>query len=279
MLKIESFLYDLNIKDKEKLMEILQRREFTLIESKKIKDKLKQISTESMLNEYISTLSTIQTEIIVLEKEIYSQKAEIQTSNESIDKSELNIRNLEEKIVYADKDNYKIITCERIINTIDEFIEKIIKSKIKELEKTITELYHELANKEDMVKEIIIDKDALTIDLIGYDDETLDKTHISSGEKEIYTLSLLWGLSKISKKQFPVIVDSLLSRLDNTHAENIVEKFFPTAGNQVIILAHDREIGQELYNKLSKHIAKEYMINPESTNKITESYQGEIYAK
>jgi DNA sulfur modification protein DndD len=119
----------------------------------------------------------------------------------------------------------------------------------------------------------------LAIDLIGYDDETLDKSQISSGEKEIYTLSLLWGLSKISKKQLPVIVDSLLSRLDNTHAENIVEKFFPTAGNQVIILAHDREIGQELYEKLSKHIAKEYKINPENTNKITEGYQGEIYAK
>ena len=107
MLKIESFLYDLNIKDKEKLMEILQRREFTLIESKKIKDKLKQISTESMLNEYISTLSTIQTEIIVLEKEIYSQKAEIQTSNESIDKSELNIRNLEKRLYMQIKTTIK----------------------------------------------------------------------------------------------------------------------------------------------------------------------------
>jgi DNA sulfur modification protein DndD len=279
MSKIEFFLNSLNSKEKEKLGEILQRRESALIESKKIKDKLKQISTESILNEYISTLSSVQTEINILEKEIESHKAEIQISNEVVDKSELKIRNLEEKIVYADKDNHKIITCERITNTIDEFIEKVIKSKIKELEQTITELYHELANKEDMVKKINIDKDSLTIDLIGYDDEILDKTHISSGEKEIYTLSLLWGLSKISKKQLPVIVDSLLSRLDNTHAENIVEKFFPTAGNQVIILAHDREIGQDLYDKLSKHIAREYKINPESTNKITEGYQGEVYAK
>lgn len=279
MSKIELFLKVINTKEKEKLRDILIKRESAYIESKKIKEKLKQISTEAILNEYISNLASVQTEIGILEKEIESYKSGIITLNEVIDKAEFKIRHLEEKIVYADKDNHKIIVAEKLIKTIDEFIEKVIKSKIKELEQTITELYHELANKEDMVKKIKIDKDSLAIDLIGYDDETLDKSHISSGEKEIYTLSLLWGLSKISKKQLPVIVDSLLSRLDNTHAENIVEKFFPTAGNQVIILAHDREIGQELYDKLSKHIAKEYKINPENTNKITEGYQGEIYAK
>ncbi|NMC77231.1 MAG: DNA sulfur modification protein DndD, partial [Candidatus Methanofastidiosa archaeon] len=142
MSKFEFFLNSLNTKEKEKLGEILQRRESALIESKKIKDKLKQISTESILNEYIFSLSSIQTEINILEKEIESHKAEIQISNEAINKSELKIRNLEEKIVYADKDNHKIITCERITNTINEFIEKVIKSKIVELEKTITELYH-----------------------------------------------------------------------------------------------------------------------------------------
>jgi len=279
ILKIEFFLNGLNNKEREKLRAILEERESAIIESKKIKEKLKQISTESILNEYINKLSTIQTEIKIIEKEIESHRAEIQNLNENIDKTQTIINNLEKKIVYADKDNNKIITCEKINNTINEFIEKVIKSKIVELEQTITELYHELANKEDMVKRVKIDKESLTVDLIGYDEETLDKTQISSGEKEIYTLSLLWGLSKISKKQLPVIVDSLLSRLDSTHAENIVEKFFPTAGNQVIILAHDRELGQELENKLSNYISKRYLIRPDITNKITEVSEGEIYAK
>ena len=279
ILKIEFFLNGLNNKEREKLRAILEERESAIIESKKIKEKLKQISTESILNEYINKLSTIQTEIKIIEKEIESHRAEIQNLNQNIDKTQIIINNLEKKIVYADKDNNKIITCEKINNTINEFIEKVIKSKIVELEQTITELYHELANKEDMVKRVKIDKESLTVDLIGYDEETLDKTQISSGEKEIYTLSLLWGLSKISKKQLPVIVDSLLSRLDSTHAENIVEKFFPTAGNQVIILAHDRELGQELENKLSNYISKRYLIRPGITNKITEVSEGEIYAK
>ncbi len=277
--KIEFLLNGLDNKEREKLKLILEERETTLIESKKIKEKLKQISTESILNEYINNLSTIQTEIKLVEKEIEIHKVEIPNLIEAIDKAKLLINNLEKKIVYAEKDTHKIITCEKINNTIEEFIEKVIKSKIVELEQTITELYHELANKEDMVKRVKIDKESLMVDLIGYDDEILDKTQISSGEKEIYTLSLLWGLSKISKKQLPVIVDSLLSRLDSTHAENIVEKFFPTAGNQVIILAHDRELGQELEEKLSYCISKKYIIKPEINNKITEIPQGEIYAK
>jgi len=103
-----------------------------------------------------------------------------------------------------------------------------------------------------MIKEIKIDPKDFSIKLVDVR-ETIDKESLSAGEKEIYVLSALWGLSKMANMKFPIIVDSLLSRLDEIHAKNVAENFFPNAGEQVIILAHDREINKETYNIL-KHM-------------------------
>ncbi len=154
-----------------------------------------------------------------------------------------------------------------------EFIETAIISKIGELEQRVTVLYNKLSNKNDMVKEIKIDRNNLTTTLIGFEGEIVSKENLSAGEKEIYALSVLWGLSRISNRKFPLIVDSLLARLDNTHAENIVNNFFPNAGDQVIILAHNREIDEKLHNKLKKYISKEYRLL-ENTIEIKKGYFG-----
>lgn len=69
-----------------------------------------------------------------------------------------------------------------------------------------------------------------------------------------------------------MIVDSLLARLDKTHAGNIVETFFPKAAEQVIVLAHDREIDKRLYDKMSPYISKEYTLLLDDDKKIVQGY-------
>lgn len=182
------------------------------------------------------------------------------------------IKELEEGIVCIGEEYMKIDVSEKIKKILDEFIDTTIKSKIEELEKTITELYHKLANKDDMVKEIKIDQKDLGTRLIGFDGEIIDKESISAGEKEIYALSILWGLSKISNKKFPLVVDSLLARLDNTHTDNIVKNFFPNSGEQVIVLGNNKEISKKVYCDLMPHINKEYKLSFDENNKLIDYY-------
>jgi len=160
----------------------------------------------------------------------------------------------------------------RVKESIRDFIDVVISSKIGELEKIITNMYHKLANKDDMVKDIKIDRKTFTTTLIDFDDGVVDKGNISTGEKEIYALSVLWGLSKISNRKLPLIIDSPLAKLDKSHVDKIAENFFPNAGDQVIILFHDREIGPELYGKMKPYVNKTYMLSLNEENKIKRGY-------
>lgn len=269
---IENFLNKTEEYVKIELNEILKLREKNLLQAKKLKDKLKQVPDECFVKEYVEELTSIRTKIELMEKDINTLKNESQSLKEKRTKIEGIIRELEEKIVCIEKDAMKIDVFMKIKDSIKEFINVVISSKIEELEKIITNMYRKLANKDDMVKEIKIDHKTFTTTLIDFDDGVVDKDNISAGEKEIYALSVLWGLSEISNRKLPLIVDSPLAKLDKSHVEKITENFFPIAGDQVIILAHDREIDQELYRKLKPHINKAYSLSLSEENKINNGY-------
>lgn len=269
---IENFLNNINERSKKSINKILKQKEELIFQSKIIKDKIKKSSEEDYVKNYIDKLSKINTLIKVLENDIdfaTNSKKDLLEKKEQLN---IILREFEEQIVCINEEYEKIDICKKIKYIMDDLIDITIKSKIKELEKIITNLYNTLSNKDDMVKEIKIESKELTTKLIGFKNEILNKKNISAGEKEIYSLSILGSLSKISNKKFPLAFDSLLARLDITHTKNIVEKFFPNVGEQVIMLAHNRELNEELYNKLKPYISKEYELTFDNKNKIKKSY-------
>ena len=160
----------------------------------------------------------------------------------------------------------------KIRKSTQEFIDIVISSKTKELGKIITTMYQKLANKDDMVKEIKIVPNTFSTTLIDFEGGIVNKDNISAGEKEIYALSVLWGLAKISNKKLPIIIDSPLAKLDNSHVNKIIENFFPNAGDQVIILSHDREFDLNSYRRLKPNLNRAYRLAMDQENKIIKGY-------
>ena len=142
----------------------------------------------------------------------------------------------------------------------------------KNLEHTISTMYHDLANKEDMIKEIKVDPQTFTTELLDYDGNQIKKDGISEGEKEIYAISVLWGLSKLSPHKLPMIIDTPLAKLDTKHVTNITTKFFPNAGDQVILLSQDREIDQNIFSLIKPHLNQSYTLLQTEENKIKNGY-------
>ncbi|MEH7470071.1 DNA sulfur modification protein DndD, partial [Priestia megaterium] len=83
----------------------------------------------------------------------------------------------------------------------------------------------------------------------------IKKSGLSAGEKEVFALSILWGLAQSSQLKLPIIIDTPLSRLDSTHRDNIVRNYFPNAGEQVIILSTDTEVDNNYYRGLHEHLS------------------------
>lgn len=73
-------------------------------------------------------------------------------------------------------------------------------------------------------------------------------------------------------KKLPIIIDSPLAKLDNSHVNKIIENFFPNAGDQVIILSHDREFDLNSYRRLKPNLNRAYRLSMDQENKIIKGY-------
>lgn len=98
---------------------------------------------------------------------------------------------------------------------------------------------------------------------------------LSKGEKQIFILSLYYGMIKVSKKDIPFIIDTPYARIDTEHREQISKEFLPNISKQVIILSTDEEITLPYHTILEPFIAKEYLLQyneAESKTMISSGY-------
>ncbi len=156
------------------------------------------------------------------------------------------------------KEAEKLAHLEKLGPALDVYRKKLTKTKIEALRSEVTECFNRLARKSDFVKGINIDHETFAVTLLDEHDRSIPREDLSSGEKQIFAIAMLWGLARTSGRPLPVVIDTPLGRLDSDHRKNLIENYFPHAGHQVILLSTDTEVDQKLYADLSKHISQSY---------------------
>lgn len=141
-----------------------------------------------------------------------------------------------------------------------EFLKRATAAKIDRLSQLVTDSFRYLLRKKSLVERVIIDPGDFSITLVDTAGNTVPKDRLSEGEKQIFAISVLWGLSQASARPLPAIIDTPMGRLDAEHRNQLVERYFPHASHQVIILSTDTEIECEYFERLQKHIARAYHI-------------------
>ncbi|MGH9745072.1 MAG: DNA sulfur modification protein DndD [Candidatus Acidiferrales bacterium] len=144
---------------------------------------------------------------------------------------------------------------------IQDYMDRLTARKASTLEKNVEEMIQKLVRKEDLVSKLEIDPKDFSVTLYGREGVKLKKSDLSAGEKEIYAICLLWGLAKTSGRELPIIIDTPLSRLDSDHRRAIVQKYYPVAGNQVIILSTDTEVDKRYYQMLIPSVEKSFLLD------------------
>src|SRR5438034_10409639 len=69
---------------------------------------------------------------------------------------------------------------------------------------------------------------------------------------------MLWGLARASARPLPAVIDTPMARLDAAHRQHLVERYFPNASHQVIVLSTDTEVDRRYYEMLQPAIARAY---------------------
>ncbi|BAZ50842.1 hypothetical protein NIES4103_34600 [Nostoc sp. NIES-4103] len=180
-----------------------------------------------------------------------------------------------------DRKNYEhiIASAGKVQNTLKIFREKLTLRKLNKLEIDVTECFRYLLHKSDLVHRIAIDTNTFSLSLYDLNGQLVPKHRLSAGEKQLLAIAFLWGLARVSGRRLPVAIDTPLGRLDSSHRSNLVERYFPSASHQVILLSTDTEIGKKEVETLRNNeaIARQYLLKYDSTTRQTTVVENQYF--
>jgi DNA sulfur modification protein DndD len=149
-----------------------------------------------------------------------------------------------------DEDSRIVRAADRVNEVMKEFRERLLRRRVQELERHILERFRHLHRKVGSVGRVEIDQESFQLHLFDPEGLPINRERMSAGEQQLLAVSFLWGLALASGRQLPVVVDTPLGRMDHTHRRNLVERYFPMASHQVVLLSTDAEVDQEYHRLL-----------------------------
>ena len=231
----------------------------------KISDELNQIETalsnapnDDEIGPLISKLNSLHKEQGVLENEIDHMESKVSTQNTYLKMINHKIRNIVAD-QYKDKSaGVQVQLATKVQKVLDEYILKLKEKKLQLLEVYLLEELRRLLHKENLITKVTINKISFEITLYDKDENAIPKDLLSKGEQQMFATGVLLALARTSGKPLPFMIDTPLARLDVSHRDNMIEKFFPYASHQVVIFSTDSEISEDYYRQLLPYLSRSY---------------------
>lgn len=148
----------------------------------------------------------------------------------------------------------------RVRETLGRFRTKVVQQHADNMETLMLESFRKLLRKKELVSGLKINPETFEATLAAKDGKPLPFERLSAGEKQLLATSLLWGLARASGRPVPTIIDTPLGRLDSSHRKHLIERYFPNASHQVLLLSTDEEIVGSYYNELKPFITRTYLL-------------------
>jgi len=148
----------------------------------------------------------------------------------------------------------------RVRETLAKFRVAVIRKHAERLEHLVLESFTHLLHKRAQVTGLKIDPATFRIELIGNEGKPLPFDRLSAGERQLLATSLLWGLAKASGRPLPTVIDTPLGRLDSSHRRHLLDRYFPVASHQVILLSTDEEVDEVSLARLKPHVGRSYTL-------------------
>ena len=227
-----------------------------------------------LFDELQSVMESCSTQIGRKAEQLRLVEEEILTLDKRIGAIEVEIEKLYEKHNVSKEKVDFIEECDAIASVLNQFIVRLRKNKVHLLQEKTFEMYRLLSSRSGLIKDITIDDKTYEVRITDRKGHEIRKSSMAAGEKEVFAISLLWGLAQTSELKLPIIIDTPLSRLDSTHRDNIVNNYFPNAGEQVVILSTDTEIDTSYYRSLRPRLSGAACLEFDQRQELTTFRQG-----
>lgn len=150
---------------------------------------------------------------------------------------------------------------QKVRDTLGRFRTKIVQRHTENMEALMLESFRKLLRKRELVQGLTINPETFEATLTTKEGKPLPFDRLSAGEKQLLATSLLWGLARASGRPVPTIIDTPLGRLDSSHRRHLIERYFPSASHQVLLLSTDEEIVGNYLKELTPFISRTYLLD------------------
>jgi DNA sulfur modification protein DndD len=188
--------------------------------------------------------------------------AEARTARESADREyEKLLSQVVDSTLEAEDAHRLLDHTQRVRTTLSRFRVEAVRRHLARIEQHVLRSLQQLLRKSDLIGGLSIDPETFTVELQRGDGSPLSARQLSAGERQLLAVALLWGLAQASGRPLPVVIDTPLGRLDGQHRTHLVERYFPHASHQVILLSTDEEIDETAWQRLKPAIGHSYYLH------------------
>ncbi|MDD1690521.1 MAG: DNA sulfur modification protein DndD [Methanoregula sp.] len=244
----------------EKMQALSEQLEKLTSQRQKVAKKIEQAPSDEVIAPHITKLNELNQNLGQYAEQLRAFDESIRQLDNRLNELKRQLDKQEEEIQGVKGGSRKTELAQQVSTVLKEYAKELQQQKISELGDNILSCFNRLIRKDDYVRNILIDEN-YNITLYEPDGHAIPKELLSAGEKEIFAVSLLWGLTLTSGRQLPFIIDTPLGRLDSEHRGNLVMDFFQNAGDQMIIFSTDTEIDKEYFRTLQPQIARAYHLD------------------
>ena len=182
------------------------------------------------------------------------------------------LKKTSEKVYINDKSQNGYNLSNKLINIVDEFKSLKQGKELVKISNDTIKMFKDLNRKKGFIHTIKISDKDFAVELYDKNNNAVNYDVISSGEKQILLLSIIWSITHNSNYELPFIFDSFLGRMDEEHRETLMNTFIKKCGEQVILLATNEDIRSIDSYKCSKCYS---IINNGGNSTLKEGFYGE----
>lgn len=264
----------------------IQSSENTLEALKKIEEVISSLEQQlavaappEVYEQLLENISQAQGELTKLETAIEEGEQRCKKCQSQYEKSKKELEKYSQNTIDRKNANHIIDSVAKVQSTLKIFKEKLTLKKLNKLEVEVTECFRYLLHKSDLVHRVMIQTEDFSLSLYDPQGQPVEKHRLSAGEKQLLAIAFLWGLARVSGLNLPIAIDTPLGRLDSSHRQNLIERYFPAASHQVILLSTDTEIADKEVNSLREQdaIAREYLLKYDPTQRQTRIEPGYFF--
>lgn len=211
-----------------------------------------QLSKER-IEELNDTIGNANNRLGQLENEINGKKSQLHDLNATIQR-------MQEELAQLEPEQKRLAVAERVNRVIEDLLEGLAPTTAARLEQLVTEHFMKIADKRFKDGAIHLRPDSPP--QVVYDDGRPPALlEVMSGfESRSFGIAFSLALAEITKRRIPLVIDTPLGNGDSAYRPRMLRALAEFDLDQVIILTHDEEVHEELYEGIKKYVNQTFML-------------------